>query len=58
MGYICPICNEQLYKLNKKLVCGNETCNFQCLELNYDKMNQPWNILLCKNTDCMGQSFK
>lgn len=35
MGYICPICNEQLYKLNKKLVCGNETCNFQCLELNW-----------------------
>lgn len=51
MGYICPNCNEQLYKINKKLVCGNEKCNFQCLELNYDRMNQPWNILLCKHAE-------
>lgn len=48
-NYLCPICNEPLYKLSSKLVCGNDKCDFQCLESNYYKELQPWNIQQCKD---------
>lgn len=50
MEYTCPICGDKLYKINCKLVCGRNECDFQCLVEEYQVAIQPWNIQKCKDT--------
>lgn len=50
LSYTCPICSDKLYKIKNKLVCGNEQCNFQCLEEDYKKESQPWNLQKCNDS--------
>ncbi len=50
MKYLCPVCNEKLFKLNKKLVCPGESCNFQCATSDYDSGQLSWNMKNCKDS--------
>ncbi len=45
----CPVCDEILQSIGKKLVCPSENCQFQCLAAAYDFEIKPWNIQICED---------
>ncbi len=49
MQYFCPVCNKELFLLNKKLICPNEDCSFQSVISNFTYSQMPWYIQKCKD---------